>query len=593
MCSHRFRSHHRVHDWRSLARRSVEGARRSAGGFSAPLLLALWANASIAQNAAPPGGRLQDVLPPLPGLEREEPDQVPIPPARRTESEAAITRQGAVFVLTGVMFDGNTVFSNEELTALLADVIGERVGTEDLETLRQRITRFYVDAGYVNSGALLPDQTISDGVLRFQIVEGKLEEIDISGTERLDPQYVERRLRRAAGPPLNVNDIQRQLRTMLDDPLISRIGAELSPGLRPGQSRLAVTVEERPAAEITAFIDNGLQPSVGGQEFGVSTLLRNPLGFGEIISMTPRLGEGFLEIAGRFEVPITSFDTRLTGRALYSRSRIVSEPFDVLNISSETDEFGVGLLQPLYREDGQTLTAGLSFDRRSTRSFLFDDPFSFSEGIQNGESTVSVFRGSLEWVDRSRQQVIAARSTISFGADIFGATENTGNIADGQFISWLGQAQYIRRLGDTGAQLALRGTAQWTDDSLLPLEKFSVGGVNSVRGYREDLQLGDRGWNASLELRIPLVETPSLRPESDPVPGQLSIVPFVDAGRAWNVKGPKNDTLVSIGAGLVWELTSDIEASVFVGRGLMNRPDTPDDAIQDFGVHFALSADLY
>ena len=206
---------------------------------------------------------------------------------------------------------------------------------------------------------------------------------------------------------------------------------------------------------------------------------------------------------------------------------------------------------------------------------------------------MSVFRGVLEWVDRSQVQVIALRSVVSVGVNLFDATTHSGATPDSEFVSWLGQAQYVRRLDPSDTRVVLRGAAQWTDDRLLSLEKFAVGGVGSVRGYREDLQTGDRGWNTSLEFHIPVLDLPPIIPDSDVGGGQLTFIPFIDAGRAWNIDGVKSGTLVSVGAGLAWDITPNVQATLFFGRGLMNRPDPADDNIQDIGIHFSLSANLY
>lgn len=558
------------------------------------LLFSLLATGSArAQVTSVPQPRPQDLLPPLPDLESDAAPglSLPSPPP---DADPGIQGRGPRFVLLGANFEGNTVIDDPALEAAIGDVIGKPIGIPDLETLRRRITRVYVDAGFVNSGAVLPDQRITDGIVRFTIVEGTLDEIVVAGAERLDPDYLVERLRLAVGPPLNVNDLQRQLRILLDDPLIDRIAAELSPGLRPGESRLDVTVKERDQADATVFLDNAIQPSVGGIQSGGRLTLRNLSGNSEILRIAPRIARGFAEVAADIEVPVSVHDTRLFARSSYSRSSIVDEPFDVLEIESETVEFGIGVLQHLLWEGGRSLTASLSFDYRTTKSTLLDEPISFSEGVgESGRASVSVVRGALEYVDRSRTQVIAARGVASFGVDLFGATNNTGDVADSQFVSFLGQAQFIRRLGDSDARLSLRGSGQWTADRLLSLERFSVGGANTVRGYREDLLVGDRGWNLSLELQIPLLETPFTLPGTGRETGQLTLVPFVDAGSASNVDGPETGTLVSVGAGLVWDLTEDLEAALFVGRGLKNRPDPADDSIQDIGIHFSLQADLY
>jgi len=556
-------------------------------------LMLLAQSALAVAQVSPPQPRLQDILPPLPGLEQVEPDPGITVPTGRGAEPAEDPGGGPRFRLRSVAFEGNTVFPDEVLASVAQPFLGQEIGTEELETLRRLLTRQYVDAGYVNSGALLPDQTITEGRVTFAIIEGALDDIELTGAERMTARYLDRRIRLAAGPPLNVNELQRKLRLMLDDPLIHRIDAELSPGLRLGQGRLRLTVEEAPLLSVSAKIDNALQPSVGGEQVGATLVLRNATGLGEIVSLSPTFAEGFVELSANFGAPVSRFDTRLIGRALYSRSEIVEDPFDVLDIESESYEIGIGILQPLYRAPGRALTLALTHDYRVNKTFLLDDPFSFSEGAENGRTAVSVIRGTLEWVDRSQEQVVALRSVLSVGTGLFDATTHDGSTPDSEFVSWLGQGQWVRRLGKSDTRVVLRGQAQWTTDRLLPMEKFSVGGVASVRGYREDLQTGDRGWNASLELQIPVLETPSLFAGGNSGGGRVTLIPFIDAGRAWNVDEPKNDTLVSAGAGLVWDINRSVRASLFFGRGLINRPDPADDDIQDIGLHFSLSANLY
>ncbi len=51
--------------------------------------------------------------------------------------------------------------------------------------------------------------------------------------------------------------------------------------------------------------------------------------------------------------------------------------------------------------------------------------------------------------------------------------------------------------------LSLRADGQWASEPLISTERFGVGGVNSVRGYREGEVFGDTGWHISLEQKTP------------------------------------------------------------------------------------------
>ena len=172
----------------------------------------------------PPPGTL---LPPAP----IPPETAPFPTLRVFVREIRVT--------------GSTIFSAEELAKVTAPYVNREVTSEDLEALRVALTLLYVNNGYVNSGAILPDQSVSEGVVTYQIIEGRLTAVDVEGNRWFRSSYFQKRFFLDAGPPLNVNALQRRLQLLLEDSRIQRLNAELKPGLRPGEGILDVRVEER------------------------------------------------------------------------------------------------------------------------------------------------------------------------------------------------------------------------------------------------------------------------------------------------------------------------------------------------------------
>jgi len=96
---------------------------------------------------------------------------------------------------------GNTVLSNKTIADIVAPFIGRFLTADDLETIRYRLTQAYISRGYVNSGVILPDQTVENGVVSYRAIEGKLTGIDITGTTWLSPDYVRSRLKRGVKSP--------------------------------------------------------------------------------------------------------------------------------------------------------------------------------------------------------------------------------------------------------------------------------------------------------------------------------------------------------------------------------------------------------
>jgi len=122
--------------------------------------------------------------------------------------------------------------------------------------------------------------------------------------------------------------------------------------------------------------------------------------------------------------------------------------------------------------------------------------FALSAGAnERGETRVSAVRFFQEYVQRSSNQVFAARSQFSLGTKFLGATGNDSG-PDSRFLAWRGQAQYVRLLAPE-TLLIVRSDIQLADRPLLSLEQIGIGGVQSVRGYRQDLLLTDSGAIAS------------------------------------------------------------------------------------------------
>ncbi|CAA9892219.1 ShlB/FhaC/HecB family hemolysin secretion/activation protein (fragment) [Candidatus Methylobacter favarea] len=181
--------------------------------------------------------------------------------------------------------------------------------------------------------------------------------------------------------------------------------------------------------------------------------------------------------------------------------------------------------------------------------------------------------------------MFAVRSIFNIGIDALDATINQ-HAPDGRFFSWLGQLQWARHV--RSGQIIWRADVQLTDDPLLPLEKFQIGGANSVRGYRENQIVRDWGFSSSLEYRQPLFNNFF-------GPNKFFVAPFADVGGAWNTDdntANSQDLLVSIGLGVIWEPDRRLHSHVYWGKGLIN-VNNPDNDPQDYGFHFKVSGQFF
>ncbi|MHB8880685.1 MAG: ShlB/FhaC/HecB family hemolysin secretion/activation protein [Thermodesulfovibrionales bacterium] len=489
--------------------------------------------------------------------------------------------------VSGFALTGNTVLSPEELSAATSPYIGREISFEELQELRQKLTSLYVEKGYINSGVLIPDQKVRAGIVSLTAAEGRLTGMVVEGAKRLRPRYITGRLEPYLKEPLNVFELQEGLQLLQQNPRLQKINAVLSPGISAGEAELKVTVEEERPYRLWISAANDYSPSIGsyGSEFAFSH--NNLTGFGDTLSATFGLTLENALIDGdlNYTVPLTGRDTLLSFHYRVNKTTVVEEPFKDLDIRSRNRTFGITLSHPFHRTAYQEFSMGVTGELRQSRTFLLGRSFSFTDGSGDGRSRETVLRFFQEWSSRSQQQVLALRSTFSFGVDAFQATlTETG--PDAKFLTWLSQFQWIRRLGDKGIQALFRADMQLSRDPLLSIEKFSVGGMNSVRGYRKNALVRDNGIAASVELRFPLVR-------SEKRGDILQLIPFMDYGKSWNTRTPTPSPtdIGSAGVGFKWMATDAITVQAYLGIPLKQVPVSEKD-LQDRGLHFKISARL-
>ena len=526
--------------------------------------------------------------PPLQQEQPRRPPPVPILPPLPPPPEREILPSLRIFVRE-VRVVGNTVLPPEEIAAAAAPYLNRELTAEDLEALRVTLTLLYINRGYINSGAILPDQTITEGTVTYQIIEGRLTEIDVEGNRWFRKGYLRSRLALGTGPPLNVNALQEQLQLLLEDQRIRRLNAELKPGLRPGEATLTATVEERLPYKVWFTIDNYQSPSVGAERGVVTLEHQNLTGWGDVLTFRLGRSEGLDPLYDiRYAVPVTPYDTTVSFQYRKNSFKVIAEEFRALDIISDSEILTLGLRQPVYRTPTTEVALELIGERLSHNTTLLGLPFDLTPGARKGESVVTAIRFAQEIVHRTQNQVIAARSRMSFGTDWLGATAHNGEEPDSHFFAWLGQFQAVRQFGSLGVQAIFRSDLQFAHERLLVLEQMAVGGRYSVRGYRENTFVRDNAFVTSLEVRVPLVRN---RRWAD----YLQLAPFVDYGRAWATLPPVDKPLdiASVGIGLRWALTIPAAAAIDIRPQLevywgypLRDIKTSGGDIQDKGVHF-------
>ncbi|MBS0361012.1 MAG: ShlB/FhaC/HecB family hemolysin secretion/activation protein [Proteobacteria bacterium] len=480
--------------------------------------------------------------------------------------------------------------------------------------LVQVINRAYLAAGFVNSGLVVHAQP-SPGVLDLGLVYGGLAPapngraaISVDwvggGARGLDADYVVSRLPSTDARPLSAVDLEHDFRLLAEDPAVRTVNAELKPGARPGEASLALNVYPQDRYDLYVTAANDRSPSVGPYRLAVGGSVRNALRAGDLVTGEAGVTGGLFDATVSYAAPMLGPRTLASVRVGYDDAAVVDSKLKPLDISARERMAEAGLTQKLVDDPllpssepgrwrpAQSLSVGAFIAWRTTTAYLFGQPFSFAPGAVEGHAEYTVLRLTGDYVRRNVNQAFAASLTVTFGLD--GTRADTPGVTGNpkpDFHAVLGQLNYARRLTAGGLEFRARASGQWSDGVLYAGERISAGGSYTVRGYRENLLLSDRGLIGSLELAQPvhLGERRSGAGGFDW--GAFNVSAFLDGATMRNAKPPQPvPDIYSAGVSVLWAPADSFSARVTYGQQLktVEAPGSRD--LQDRGFQFRITA---
>lgn len=388
-----------------------------------------------------------------------------------------------------------------------------------MEEIASNITRFYQQRGFITTQAFIPAQDVTDGVVKVQVLEGRLGDVLPKGNELYSARTIERAFTPMEGVPIRRGDLTAALlRLEMKYPGFTPGARTLQPGKEVGTSDLVIDVQREDRFEFDVAADNWGTESSGEYrpQFGVT--VNNLLGRADQ-----------LRLFGLYAFdPSDSDRSNLYGGLAYdfaatARSRIsasystnyIDLRSDVADFDPATGESQVADLFWRWEADLTKLTdftLGLGVSRKSA-TYEFETGGTFAED----DLFVAIAEANLLGIE-ARERFGAINTLYMSWSHGFNDTlgamgeyeETPGAIppsrlgADGEFDKLLVNYQRLQRLGKS-SDLLIRLSAQLSGDLLVPLEQLALGGPDTVRAYSSAERLADSGGFASLEwiLRAP------------------------------------------------------------------------------------------
>lgn len=152
-------------------------------------------------------------------LQQQQQGQMLTPQAAvEVESPATATAPNVIDVQIPVQkieITGNSRFSSEQLHRLVADAEGKELSLNQLWNVTQKITQYYQQRGYTYSRAYLPQQNLSQGVVRINVLEAYYDKTVINNQSRSQNWLIENTVAPLKqGERINSDQMQQQLKLL-------------------------------------------------------------------------------------------------------------------------------------------------------------------------------------------------------------------------------------------------------------------------------------------------------------------------------------------------------------------------------------------
>lgn len=438
------------------------------------------------------------------------------------ETPAEVQRQFPVYAYKIV---GNTVLTSAEVEDAVTPFLGPCVTEGDVEQARRALEKIYTDKGFATVAVVLPSQSIDGAVIRLEVVEQKIGRVRVAGARFYSPDKL-----RAAAPSLtpgkvpNLTDVQRDI-VALNQQADRTVTPELAVGAAPNTIDVNLNVTDK--FPLHGSVDLNNRSSVNTKALRISGSIEydNLWQRGDTLQagaqFAPERPKDSTVFSGSYTARIPGSLATLRLGGTYSNSDVST--LGSVNVLGKGYTVGLHLALPLTQADGFSQSVGFGFDYKSFRdktqlALSPSDPeyIRLRCDLNPGQAACqSSFTTPVEYVPFTAEYQAAwfgDKSSTNLGLGLVFAARGLGSTTDEfdlkrylarpNFFYVRGNASTTRTFkGDF--QASLRGNAQWSPDPLISNEEFSIGGVDSVRGYYESESLGDYGGSLQFELVSP------------------------------------------------------------------------------------------
>jgi hemolysin activation/secretion protein len=288
---------------------------------------------------------------------------------------------------------------------------------------------------------------------------------------------------------------------------------------------------------MTSSYDREGATSTGKSRIGLGVRHNNFLGLDDTLISGYTFGDSFWGRYAYHSIPVTSQGATLMYGYSVSKS-IPKKEFAVFGIVSASQDYSISLHQDLFKKDEYLGEVYVGFDANDKTTELNTGTYS--------RDRLRIFNFGGTYTKRGFGSSLSVSPKIDQAVNCFGASSGQNPLASRGAIS-----RYTKFTLNTNYKKLLPLNMQFSQklmnglssSKLTPQQEFSIGGIDSVRGYPAGDYLADCAFISNSELLMPSIYIPQswrLPYAEDSLRNQTTTVVFFDYG--WGQRRGALDT---------------------------------------------------
>ena len=379
----------------------------------------------------------------------------------------------------------------QKLVWLIREQQGKRgVTLGQIETVANKITRFYRERGFILAKAYIPRQQVRDGVVNLTLLLGMLGEVQINGEEMYDAEMLKDVFSNMMGKPVTNAAVEENLFIINNYPGIN-VDGYFEPGYQVGDTRLNVNVKSESRYNANLRVDNHGTEESGRYRMYADVQANNVLGIADyfhaaILQASDPSNTTYWQLD--FESNFLSPRFRVGLEA--SRNDFIVDQSSVaanFNVNGIVDVQALTAKYISKRSRTGNRTYELRYENISSDLQIGNTPSSFLDEEVTQLSLVYHF-DSLDDTEKNLQE---GRFKYTHGNFDLGADPGQDEDYDILAADYTYLTFFKVPFTDSTSRVILRTNAQYSGTTLSSIVRFSLAGPTRARGYSPSLFTAD------------------------------------------------------------------------------------------------------